>query len=280
VLRPLTQIITGQSPESSAFRRRYDAFLVELSRSILTKRTDDRTDTPDTDRELHRTLRMAARALSSAGLVTAYGHCSIRRDESTFLVTPVVPLGQIARQPGIIVPMDGDLPDDVPGEVRMHQAIYRRRNDVGGIARVLSTAVRALSVLGLTARPLDGTGSYFAPGPPMWSDPGLVRTAKAADGVADALADAPAIVLRGNGAVVVGETLPRAVVLAQFLETASELDLAARATGNEAIKFTQEEVAARAVWTGGIEERMWTHLTRNDSEIRRAGEVTSWPDLH
>lgn len=266
-LRPLTQVITGQSPESAAFRKRYDAFLAELGRSILAKRTDaGRVETPDAERDLHRTLRTAARALSSAGLVTAYGHCSIRRDESTFLVTPVVPLGHITRQPGILVPVEGELPDDVPGEVRMHQAIYRRRADVGGIARVLPTAVRALSVLGLTARPLDGTGSYFAPGPPLWSDPGLVRTAEAADGVADTLGDAPAIVLRGNGAVIVGNSLPRAVVLAQFLETASEIDLAVRSTGSEAIEFSAAEIAARAVWAGKIEERMWSHLTRDDPE--------------
>ncbi|QKV81811.1 class II aldolase/adducin family protein [Amycolatopsis sp. Hca4] len=212
---------------------------------------------------------MAARALSGGGLVTAYGHCSVRRDESTFLVTPVVPLGQIGRRPGIVVAVTGELPDDVPGEVRLHQAIYRRRPDVGGIARVLPTAVRALSASGCTARPLDGTGAYFAPGPPLWPDPRLVRTEAAAAAVAEALRDAPAIVLRGNGAVVVGGSLQRAVVLAQFLETASELDLAVRATGADAVEFSPDEVAARAVWTGGIEERMWAYLTRGDPEARR-----------
>lgn len=221
-----------------------------------------------------RTLRIAARALSAAGLVTAYGHCSIRRDDSTFLVTPTVPLGQIARHPGVVVPVTGELPGGVPGEVRLHQAIYRRRADVGGIARVLPIAVRALSVLGHTARPLDGTGSYFAPGPPLWSDPRLVRTREAAEAVAGALGDAPAIVLRGNGAVVVGAALPQAVVLAQFLETASELDLAARSTGAEAIGFSPAESIARAVWTGGIEERMWSYLTRDDPEACRASRDT------
>ena len=220
----------------------------------------------DAESELHRTLRIAARAVSRAGLVTAFGHCSIRRDRSTFLVTPVIPLGQIARQPGIVVPVSGELPGDVPGEVLMHQAIYRVRRDVGGIARVLPSAVRALSALGLTARPLDGTGSYFAPGPPLLSDPRLVRTAQAADDVAAALGDAPAIVLRGNGAVIVGDSLPRAVVLAQFLETASEIDLAVRAAGGVAIGFAPAEITARAVWSGRIEERMWSYLTRDDAE--------------
>ena len=222
----------------------------------------------------HRTLRTAARALSGAGLVTAYGHCSLRRDESTFLVTPTVPLGQLGRRPGIVVAVTGELPGDVPGEVRLHQAIYRRRADVGGIARVLPAAVRALSAVGCTARPLDGTGSYFAPGPPLWPEPRLVRTEGAAEAVADALGDAPAIVLRGNGAVVVGESLPRAVVLAQFLETASELDLAVRSTGADAVEFSPEEATARAVWTGGIEERMWSYLTRDDPEARHVRRGT------
>lgn len=61
----------------------------------------------------------------------------------------------------------------------------------------------------------------------------------------------------------------RALVLAQFLETASELDLAVRSTGADAVEYRQEEATARAVWTGGIEERMWAYLTRGDPEARR-----------
>jgi HCOMODA/2-hydroxy-3-carboxy-muconic semialdehyde decarboxylase len=177
-----------------------------------------------------------------------------------------MPLGQITHEHGITVPLVGQLPENVAGEVRVHQAIYRQRADISGIVRVLPPAVGTLSVLGRTARALDRNGAYFAPGPPLWPDPQLIRSDDSAAAVARALGENPAIVLRGNGAVVAGESLTRAVVLAHFLEEASATDLAARAGDIPPIELTPDEAAARAVWTGGIEERMWSYLTCGDPE--------------
>ena len=48
------------------------------------------------------------------------------------------PMGLItAEDEGTVVPIEGPLPDGVLGEVRCHQQIYKRRNDVNGIARTL-----------------------------------------------------------------------------------------------------------------------------------------------
>lgn len=67
-------------------------------------------------------LNLAARALAHAGLVHAYGHCSIRIDADCFLVCAPKPLGMIEDQDaGTIVPVEGELPDGVLGEVRIHQ---------------------------------------------------------------------------------------------------------------------------------------------------------------
>ena len=76
-------------------------------------------------------------ALGRAGLVHAYGHCSARIDATSFLVAPSRPLGLV--RPGercTVVPLDGDLPEGVLPEVRIHREIYRRRPDVGGVAAV------------------------------------------------------------------------------------------------------------------------------------------------
>ena len=83
--------------------------------------------------DLARTVRIAARALGRAGLVHAYGHCSARVDGDSFLVCPSVPMehvpvgGDCPR-----VPVLGDLPAGVLGEVRLHQQIYARRPEAGG----------------------------------------------------------------------------------------------------------------------------------------------------
>ena len=267
VTRPMTLMISGQAPEEDEFRIRWDAFLVRVGEALAGAPVPAAVDRlPDDSVDDNRLLRIAARALARAGLVDAYGHCSLRVDDSAFLVTAPMPMGLLTNERGTVVPVEGALPEGVLGEVRMHQAIYRRRPDVHAIARVLPPSVRALSALGRTARPLDGFGSYFAPSPPLYDVVGLVRDDDKAAAVAECLGDASAVVLRGGGAVVVGESLPQAVVLARYLEDASTLDLVASAGGGRVKPMTKREAAERAIWTGDILERMWAYLTHGDLE--------------
>jgi HCOMODA/2-hydroxy-3-carboxy-muconic semialdehyde decarboxylase len=216
-----------------------------------------------------RLVRRAARALGRAGLATAYGHCSARIDATSFLVCAPQPMGMIAPgEPGTVVSVDGPLPAGVLGEVRIHQQIYRRRPDVGGITRSFGPHVVALSALRATPRPRHGFGAYFSPAPPLWDDPQLLRSDEQAAGLAEQLGAARAIVMRGNGAITAGTTLEEAVVLAYYLDDAARVELAVRATDDwmNAPVLSADECARRATWAGGIVERMWAFLTRDDPE--------------
>lgn len=219
--------------------------------------------------EIQRQLRVGARAVARAGLVHAYGHCSVRLDDGHCLVTAPRPLGLLGvDEPGDVVALSEPLPDGVLGEVRIHQAIYRRRNDVEAICRVTPPTVVTLSTMGVTPRARHGFGAYFAPAPPLWSSPALVRDDSSADGVATGLGyHASAIVLRGNGAVVTGGSLMQAVVLAWYLEDAARVELAVRQAKAESDgELTPEEATQRATWRGGLAERMWDYLTDGDPE--------------
>lgn len=210
-------------------------------------------------------LGEAARALSRAGLVHAYGHASIRLDEHTFLVTPSVPLGLIAiGQRGIIVPTSGPLPDGVAGEVLAHQEIYTTRPDVAAICRLQPPKLISLSTMARVPAPRHGFGAYLSIA--YWPDPQLVRTHQKAQELAAQLGDHNAIVMRGNGAIVVADTIQRAVVLAWYLEDAARVELDILQTGaDDGLVLTDEEARARATWSGEIAERMWTYLTLGDS---------------
>jgi HCOMODA/2-hydroxy-3-carboxy-muconic semialdehyde decarboxylase len=164
----------------------------------------------------------------------------------------------------VTVPIRGALPEGVLGEVRLHQQIYRRRAEVRGIARFQSPRVMSLSALGQTPAPRHGFGSYFAPRPPLWSDTRLVRDDALAAAAADTLGQARAIVLRGNGAVTVGASLPEACVMAWYLEDAARVELDVLATGLPGLTLSEEEAAARATTQGLIIERMWEWLTAGD----------------
>lgn len=227
------------------------------------------TGTAKPTAQQQRTVRVAARALARAGLVHAYGHCSLRLDEQHFLVCAAKPMGLItSKDLGRIVPIHGDLPNGVLGEVRIHQQIYRRRKGVGGIVRSMPRDVMTLSAAGLTPMPRHGIGTYFSPGVPLWNDIQLVRTDRQAQGVADQLDVHPAVVMRGNGAVVAGKDLAMAVALTWYLEDAARVELQLRSAGLASLDgvVSPGQAKLRATSAGRIFERMWAYLATDDPE--------------
>ena len=212
-------------------------------------------------------VRRAARALGRHGLLHAYGHCSARLDARHFLVCAGQPPGTIAPGvPGTVVPIDGELPPDVLGEVRIHREIYRRRPDIGGVVRSMPPRAMSLSAMRRTPRVLHGMGSYFAPGTPLWDDPQLIRSDAQANALADQMGSAAAIVMRGNGVVTAGLSLPDAVVLTWYLEDAARIELDCDGAATPAVPLTDAEAMQRATRAGRIFERMWDYLTFGDPE--------------
>jgi HCOMODA/2-hydroxy-3-carboxy-muconic semialdehyde decarboxylase len=215
-----------------------------------------------------RVLRMAARAVGRAGLAHAYGHCSLRLDGPRCLVTPPRPLALVgAGEACDVVDFAGALPAHVLGEVRVHRAIYQRRPDVGGIVRCMPPYLAVLGAHGVLPRARHGIGSYFHGALALWDDPQLLRSDAQADAVAAQLGAARAILLRGNGVVVVGATLEEAVVLTWYLEDMARIEWAGRAAGlGDAAGLDDAAAVQRATWSGAIRERMWDYLTHTDPE--------------
>jgi HCOMODA/2-hydroxy-3-carboxy-muconic semialdehyde decarboxylase len=214
-------------------------------------------------------VRKMARALARGGLVNAFGHCSVRLDERSFLVCAAKPMGTIRPgEAGTVVSTEGALPEGVLGEVRMHQQIYKRRSDAKAICRFISPNVVTLAALGFTPKARHGQGAHFYPQVPFWSDPGLIRNDPAAVGVAETMGKAPAVVVSVNGAVTAGATPEQAVTLAWFLEDAARVELAALYSGlaDKAPRMSEEQAKNRATWQGRIAERMWDYLTAGDLE--------------
>lgn len=226
---------------------------------------------PSSIEETDQLIRVGGRALARHGLLHAYGHCSVRIDAGTFRVSPAKPLG-LVRDPDacLEVRLDAPLPEGALGEVRAHREIYRLRPDVKAIARTMPPKLMSLGTVGLTPRARHGFGSYFFPAPPLWNDPQLLRDDEEARRFAAALGPHRAIVMRGNGAVVVGGSLEEAVVLTWYLEDAArvELDCLAAGLADQGL-LTEAEAKARATWSGRILERMWDLLASLDEVASR-----------
>jgi ribulose-5-phosphate 4-epimerase/fuculose-1-phosphate aldolase len=203
----------------------------------------------------------AAHALAVAGLVTAFGHISVREGEDGFLITPPKPLGSLEPNESLleISLAEDELPEGVPGEAWVHWAIYKSRSDVEGICRAQPPISTAVTSTGVPIRPLHGQGAFLGKEVPIYEDARLIRGRDAGEALAERLGDAGGIIMRGNGAVTVGSSVGVAVARMWVLEVSAELNRTAATAGTPQV-LTEEEFSYWESVSEEILERIWSYL--------------------
>lgn len=201
----------------------------------------------------------AAQVLAALGLVTAFGHVSARLDATSVVVTPPIPLAEATADDVVRVRLDApELPADAPPETWAHLAIYAARPDVAAVARGMppaSFAAGALAGSGSLA-PLHGQGAWLGRAVPVHDCAALLRTAELAAGAAATLGRSHAVVLRGNGAVAVGDTPGLAVTRLWLLESLCRVHLAA--PGGAPLRSAEIDAWQQAA--PPLLDRLWHHL--------------------
>ena len=208
----------------------------------------------------------AAHTLAAEGLVTAFGHASIREEgQDSFLITPPKPLGSLGADESLLeVPLGrGELPEGVPGEAWIHWAVYNSRPDVGGICRAQPPISMALTSSGIPIRPLHGQGAFLGEAVPVYDDARLIRDREAGEALAGDLGSAGGIIMRGNGAMTVGESVGAAVARMWVLEVSAELNRTAATAGTPQV-LNEEEFSYWESVSGEILERIWSYLKAKD----------------
>ena len=206
----------------------------------------------------------AAHVLAAEGLVTAFGHVSVRTEHDGFLITPPKPLGSLQPdEPLTEVSLSAnELPEGVPGEACIHWAIYKTRPDVGAICRAQPLISTALASAGMPIRPLHGQGAFLGEEVPVFDDARLIRSRESGEMLAQRLGQAEAVIMRGNGAVTVGKSIGTAAARMWVLEVSAELNRTAAATGAPQV-LNAEEFSYWESVSGEILERMWSYLKTN-----------------
>ena len=199
----------------------------------------------------------AARIISGAGLVEAFGHVSARAGDG-FMITPTSPLGDVGEDDVLCVGPDGStgsMSDCTPLEVPMHAAIYAARPDVGAICRTHSPAAVRAGVLGEVPPLLHGLGG-LAGEIALCDRFNLVTDREAGEEIAAALGSADCLLIKGNGSVCTGESLADAVVRARYLEERCAVGEVPAAGGGPG----DVEIAARARWYERERVRAWAWM--------------------
>lgn len=206
-------------------------------------------------------LAAAGRILAATGLVTAFGHLSVRAGDDRMVITPPRPLGELtACSPFVALDLGSEeLPAGAAKESWIHLAIAERRPEVRAICRAQPETTTALVAAGAHLRPLHGQGSFLGAEVPVFDDSRLVRDRGRADLLAERLGEAPGLVMRGNGAVTVGSSVPHAVARMWVLEASARITATAASAGTPTPLPEAEQEAWRQA---EIElcQRIWDHL--------------------
>lgn len=225
--------------------------------------------------ELKTKIAMACQMLCLAELVDYSGHISVRiPGTDTFLINGH-PVSRAAVTPDDVVTFDleGKRIEgkwDLPSELPMHSRVYRARKEVNSVAHLHNRMVVVLSMAGKELVPASNPGGLFGHGPiPVYQDPALIHTNEQGDAVAAALGSRPALILRGHGSVVVGETIEWVFAGCIDLEE-SALRFYMASTLGPVRAYTEDEVnrVAQGRKKMSVIQKVWDHYV---SKTRMSG---------
>ncbi|GAA4789936.1 hypothetical protein GCM10023200_25920 [Actinomycetospora chlora] len=215
-----------------------------------------------TDAGVRDEVALAARVLARHGLVTAFGHVSARRGDRVVVTPPIAP-GDVTADALVSVDLgaalaSGELPAGAAPETWAHLAVYRARPDVAAVARAQPEAAFAAAAVTTGLAPLHGQAAWLGRRVPVHATARLLRSPALADDAARTLGDADAVLLRGNGALTVGDSPGVAVARMWLLDAACRVHLGT--AGHHPQVLDDDDVDAWRAAAPPLLARLWRHL--------------------
>ena len=213
--------------------------------------------------QIKKNLITACRILSREGLVQGFGHVSARiPDSDLFLLTPRISLALVQEKDLLVLNLKGEIVagnSPAPFEAPLHTAIFNGRAEVHAIARIHGRRANMFSVTDKKIEPVHNHGSFFSGGVPLFPNTDLISTPELGLEVVATLGKRAAILLRGNGQVTVGRSIPEAVMMAIYLEEAAEMLYGALQIGTPAPLSSEESARGKEETLPPVDlERAWS----------------------
>jgi HCOMODA/2-hydroxy-3-carboxy-muconic semialdehyde decarboxylase len=194
--------------------------------------------------ELIDDLITANRILAREGVVDAFGHVSVRHnlDTNRFILSRSLAPALVTPDDLIEYDLDSN-PVDAKGRAQyserfIHGEIYKARPDVRAVVHAHAPSLVPFGVSTVPLRPVSHMAAFIGERVPIFDIRAaagmtdmLVRDAARGRALAQALANRPAVLMRGHGVTVVGPSLPFAVGRSIYLEVNARVQLQAMALG-------------------------------------------------
>jgi len=194
------------------------------------------------------------RILAQEGIVDGYGHISVRHpgNRERFLLARSVAPELVAAADIMEFGLDGE-PIDARGrtaykERYIHSEVYRARPDVNAVVHCHTPSLIPFADSTVPLRPMYHQSAYLAAGVPVFEirQAGgmtnmLVETAALGRALAKSLADKPAVLMRGHGAVVTADSILNVVGRSIYLDLNARIQAQAIALGGKITYIDPEE---------------------------------------
>jgi ribulose-5-phosphate 4-epimerase/fuculose-1-phosphate aldolase len=205
----------------------------------------------------------AIRILERAGIIDHNGHCSARRDETSFYINSGASVrGALTTDDIVTVTLGGDLVEGTarpPLEFHIHSEIYRARPDVNSVMHTHPQWSTFLTMTGHPYKAVYAQGVLLGDMPVMDS-PLSVNTKPMGEKLAATLGRRPAALLKAHGAVTVGADVVEAFVLAAYLEENAYRQYMAMQIGKPYVFSEAEQQACREkLWSANLFKKTWDH---------------------
>jgi ribulose-5-phosphate 4-epimerase/fuculose-1-phosphate aldolase len=241
----------------------------------------------DTDETRKAELVIASHLLVDQEVLDSFGHISVRSasNPKVFFMPRAMPPALVQREDIITISVEtGELIDsNAPrpnGERYIHSETYKARPDVNSVIHSHSMVVIPFGVAGVPLQPVVAQAGFLpvktpvfeirdAWGPSAEKRGVQVRSREHAAALAKVLGDAPAVILRGHGHDIVGDTIHRAVVRAVYININAKVQMdAMRLSGGKIIPLDQQEIDYNVIENFDI-ERPWDNFVRIMKERKK-----------
>lgn len=211
-------------------------------------------------------LAMAMRLLTVEGIMDFNGHMSYRIPGTDRVLINSRRASRAALRPQDIVTMDlaGKLVEgefEPPSEKWIHTQVLSARPNIACVAHIHPRVSTVFSIADRPLVPVFTSGVIFPrEGVRVLDDPGLIHTPAQGDAIARTLGSDRAMLMRGHGAVVVGEDVTSCFTACVWLEENAKKQLYASILGSPRV-FSEEEYkrVLPQMWKESVIRKTWDY---------------------
>lgn len=216
-----------------------------------------------TEAQVKQQLVDAIRMLERAQIIDHNGHCSARRDATSFYINSGASVrGSLTTDDIVTVDLDGNLLEGSakpPLEFHIHAEIYRARPDINAIAHTHPQWSTFLSMAGVPFKVVYAQASLLGH-IALMDSPLSINTKPMGEQLAAILGDGPAVMLKAHGVVAVGADIVECFALAAYVEENAYRQYMAMQIGEPYVFSAEEQrVSKEKLKAPNLLKKTWDH---------------------